>query len=234
MANEFQLGGVVPWGREADEYEALFALSDVPASARVLDCGGGPASFTAEWCARGRTVRAVDPLYAHDAATIQARFDATRSAMDEGMRRAHARFVWAFYPSEDAVVARRERALARFLADRARHPERYVAGGLPRLPFADAAFDLVLCSHFLFLYSDELSLELHVASLHEMLRVGAEVRVFPLQDMQGEPSRHLETAIAALRAHARVERVAVPFEFQRGANQMLRLRRGRDSLTDRA
>jgi SAM-dependent methyltransferase len=225
MANEFRLDGVVPWGREADEYEALFALGDVPASARVLDCGGGPASFTAEWRARGRRVTAADPLYAFESAAIRARFDAARAPMREGMARAHAEFVWEFYESEDEVVTRRERALARFCADRDAHPERYVAASLPVLPFASDSFELVLCSHLLFLYSAELSLELHVESLREMLRVGAEVRVFPLLDLDGAPSRHLEPALAALRAEARAERVTVPFEFRRGSREMLRVTR---------
>jgi hypothetical protein len=63
MANEFRLDGIVPWGREAEEYELFLALEDLPSSARVLDCGGGPASFTAEWSGRGRVVRAADPIY---------------------------------------------------------------------------------------------------------------------------------------------------------------------------
>jgi hypothetical protein len=150
MAHEFELDGVVPWGREADEYEAFFALGDVPPAARVLDCGGGPASFTAEWRARGRRVTAADPLYRFDTAAIRARFAATQSSMRLGMERAHAHFVWEFYPSADAVVARRARALEGFAADRASHPGRYVAAALPVLPFRNGAFDLVLCSHFLF------------------------------------------------------------------------------------
>src|SRR5262249_2608381 len=163
MVKEFELGGIVPWGREADEYEAFFALGDVPPDAHVLDCGGGPASFTAEWCARGRRVTAADPLYRFATASIRARFEATREPMRLGMERARGHFAWSFYASEDAVVARRARALERFADDRASHPGRYVAAALPLLPFSAAAFELVLCSHFLFLYSADLSTELHVA-----------------------------------------------------------------------
>jgi ubiquinone/menaquinone biosynthesis C-methylase UbiE len=132
-------------------------------------------------------------------------------------------FAWDFYPSEDAVVTRRARALERFSADRTSHPSRYVAAALPLLPFADAAFDLVLCSHFLFLYSAELTTGLHVAALREMLRVGRELRVFPLLDLEGTSSAHLEPALAALEGEAHAQRVPVPFEFRRGAREMLRL-----------
>ena len=64
MSNDFDFGGAVPpWGRSAAEYEAFFALSDVPPSARILDCGGGPSSFAAEWSRNGRYVVAADPMY---------------------------------------------------------------------------------------------------------------------------------------------------------------------------
>ena len=42
---------------------------------------------------------------------------------------------------------------------------RYLAVELPSLPFQDQAFQLALCSHFLFLYSDQFSLEFHVNSM---------------------------------------------------------------------
>lgn len=224
MSREFRLEGVVPWGREAEEYESFFALGDVPPAAHMLDCGGGPSSFTAQRSAGGPGVRAVDPIYALGQAAIRARFEATREPMLEGMKNARGRFVWNYYPSPEAVVARREKALEAFLADRARHPERYVAAALPALPFAAASFDVAVCSHLLFLYSDELSLALHVESLREMLRVAREARVFPLLDMTGKPSRHLVPALSALADEVTAERVAVPFEFQRGATHMLRLR----------
>ena len=51
---------------------------------------------------------------------------------------------------------------------------------MPDLPFDDGAFDLALSSHLLFLYSEQFDLGFHVRALEEMLRVAAEVRVFPL------------------------------------------------------
>ena len=72
---------------------------------------------------------------------------------------------------------------------------------------------------------DDLDEDTHVSALLELLRVSHEVRVFPLQDMQGNPSCHLEPVFNRLDSQARVEKVDVPFEFQRGATQMLRLTR---------
>ena len=97
---------------------------------------------------------------------------------------------------------------------------------MPALPFGDCSFDLALSSHLLFLYSEQLDIAFHLDSLREMLRVAGEVRVFPLLQIGGAPSPHVAAAAAALRSDgvdASVE--PVPYEFQRGGNRMLRLRR---------
>ena len=49
--------------------------------------------------------------------------------------------------------------------------------------------------------------------------------IFPLLALGGQPSPHVEPVAAMLRArghHVSIE--AVPYEFQRGGNQMLRVR----------
>jgi len=227
MSRDFNLGGKVPpWGRNAAEYEAFFSLDEIAASARVLDCGSGPASFAAEWSSQGRFVVAADPIYQQPGDEIAADFEPTAVRMLEGTRKAYDRFSWTHYKSPEDVVERRRETLRRFIADfqAADRVGRYVAARLPDLPFSAASFDPVLCAHMLFLYSDELDLDLHIASLREMLRVGREVRVFPLLDMQGERSKHLEPAMRDLETIAHAELVRVPFEFRRGDSFMLRLR----------
>ncbi len=106
-----------------------------------------------------------------------------------------------------------------------RREGRYLAASLPSLPFRSGEFDLALCSHLLFFYSDPLSLEFHRAALRELCRVASEVRVFPLVDVNAETSAYLDPMLAELtRAGIGVEVRSVPYEFQRGANQMLRIR----------
>ncbi|MGF1625795.1 MAG: class I SAM-dependent methyltransferase [Alphaproteobacteria bacterium] len=226
MSKEFDLAGVVPWGRTAEEYEAFLDLADVRPQARVLDCGGGPSSFTAEWAEAGRPVAAVDPLYVLDRTEIRAGFEAAVEPMRHGLEAARDRFVWSYYRSPEQVIALRRTALERFCTDREAAPTgRYIHGALPALPFADDAFDLVLCSHLLFLYSDRLDRAFHVAGLREMLRVAPEVRLFPLNDLDGAPSAHLEPVLAALAGEVEAARVPVGFEFQQGARDMLRVTR---------
>jgi hypothetical protein len=103
---------------------------------------------------------------------------------------------------------------------------RYRNETLPHLRFGGGAFDLALCSHLLFLYSDALSLEFHLAAIEEMCRVAGEARVFPLLGAYGEPSPYLVPVVHRLRELGYgVERRRVPYEFLRGADEMLSVTR---------
>lgn len=226
---EFDLGGIVPWGRRFSEYEAFFGLEGLNRCAPVLDAGGGPSSFAAEARARGIEVVSVDPLYQLPTREIERRFEQTAATMRVEMHRAAYRFNWAFYGSENAVHRLRREALKLFLDDfpAGLAERRYVAASLPVLPFADCSFRLALVSHLLFLYGDQLDFAFHLAALRELLRVALEVRVFPLINLDGLPSSHLPGVMNVLRGEGvEVALVDVPFEFQKGATRMLVLRRG--------
>jgi hypothetical protein len=224
---QFELGGVVPWGRRLAEYQAFFDLGDLRGHGAIVDVGAGPSSFAAEACRLGAEVTAVDPVYAHGADEIRSRFEATRGTIVDGVRRAEARFVWTRYGSPEGMLKVRQEALELFLEDfKGLRGARYVVGSLPTLPFADDAFGLALVSHLLFLYAEELSEAFHVAAMRELLRIAPEVRAFPLIELEGAPSRHLDRVREALSAEGHESAlIDVPFEFQRGATQMLRITR---------
>lgn len=224
---EFRLDGIVPWGRRLWEYRAFFVLEEADLRGPVLDVGSGPSSFAAEASVAGARVTAVDPLYALPGEAIAQRFEETRGAMMEGMRQARYRFCWSHYGSPDAIEKIRREALALFLADyECEGARRYVEASLPRLPFSDSDFRLALSSHLLFLYGDDLDFAFHLDALHELLRVADEVRVFPLLNLDGRPSSHLPGVLTHFaREGMRPELVPVPYEFQKGATKMLRLRR---------
>jgi len=59
-----RLNEIVPWGRSRAEYALMFRLAESDLTAGVLDCGGGPASFTAELSAESFRAVSVDPIYA--------------------------------------------------------------------------------------------------------------------------------------------------------------------------
>jgi len=225
----FTLSSVVPWGRSFDEYQRMFALTAADLGGRVLGCGDGPASFNAEATRQGAQIVSCDPLYQFSAAQIRRRIDETAPDVLEQARQNAHEFVWdEAIPDVDALRRVRMTAMAAFLEDfeTGRGQGRYVDAGLPSLPFADGAFDLALCSHFLFLYSQQLDEAFHHQALRELCRVARDVRIFPLVALGGRPSSHLgpvRVAMARDGWHTSIERV--PYEFQRGGNEMLRLRR---------
>lgn len=232
----FELKHVVPWGRSFDEYRRMFALSESELHGRLLGCGDGPAAFNCEATKRGSQIVSCDPLYQYDGAQVRARIDATFAEILEQTRRNHADFIWREIPDIDALGRVRTAAMQQFLADypSGRNSGRYVAAALPTLPFADSEFDLALCSHLLFLYTEHLSREFHVQSTLELCRVATEVRIFPLVTLKAQRSPYVDDVIAAVEAHGCAATVAsVDYEFQRGANQMLRIIRDDAGLQPR-
>ncbi len=225
----FTLDRVVPWGRSFTEYQQLFALTPADLDGRILGCGDGPAAFNAEATRRGVRVVSCDPLYAFSRAEIETRIAATCDTVLEQTRRHADQFVWGHgLASIDELGQIRMRAMRTFLEDydAGKAARRYVEASLPALPFGDRAFDLALCSHLLFLYSKQLDELFHRASIGELCRVAAEVRVFPLLSLDGSRSPFVDACLAEARAagiEGTIERV--DYEFQRGGNEMLRLRR---------
>jgi hypothetical protein len=130
--------------------------------------------------------------------------------------------------SVEELAELRMRAMRDFLID---YPDgkasgRYVDAELPHLPFADASFDLALCSHFRFLYTTHLDSTFHDAAIREICRVAAEVRVVPLLTLDGRRSAHVDDAADTLRRSGfDVRTDTVSYEFQRGGNQMPRISR---------
>ena len=218
------LNEVVPWGRSFAEYRRMFDLTPADLAGAILGCGDGPASFNAEATALGHRVVSCDPAYAFSADAIRGRVEACYEAVVGAARRNAHRFVWDIFRDADELGRARMAAMRLFLADykRGRADGRYVAAALPHLPFADGRFDLCLCSHLLFLYSEQLDYPFHLAALREMARVAAEVRVFPLLGLDGRPSPHVEPVQKALREEGMTVTLRnVPYEFQKGGNSMM-------------
>ena len=217
---------IVPWGRSRREYELMFGLSSVDLSRGVLDCGGGPAGFTAELSASGLRAVSIDPIYAYSGLEIQARFEKVVEPMMAQVRATPEDWIWSFHRDPEDLCANRRATLQRFLADydQGLQENRYIAGELPALPLDSASFGLAVCSHLLFLYSDLLSEDFHIRAVTELCRVAGEVRIFPLLTLARKPSPHLAAVQAAVFSEGMAsEIVRVDYEFQRGGNEMLRI-----------
>lgn len=220
----FTLDKVVPWGRSYDEYVSMFDLAKAELGLRILGCGDGPAAFNSVLSQRGGHIVSVDPIYAFDEGQIRVRIAETYETVMAQTRQNHSNFIWGVIPSVEQLGSLRMAAMETFLADfeLGKLEGRYIDGELPSLPFASGQFDIALSSHFLFLYSAHFSAEFHLQAIQEMLRVSREVRVFPLLTLDGSLSSHLSFVSEHLSCQGfNVQIKNVPYEFQRGGNQML-------------
>jgi len=222
----FTLDQVVPWGRSFAEYQRMFALTESDLRLSILGWGDGPASFNAEATRRGARVISSDPIYAWNVADIRDRIARTFDQILDQTRRNADEFVWDSIQSVEQLGQIRMAAMEAFLDDfePGRVEGRYVPAALPTLPFADTSFDLALCSHFLFLYGRQLDAAFHLSAIREMCRVATEVRIFPVLVLGGGVSPHVDRSVDDLRASGFAVSIDdVPYEFQRGGNQMLRI-----------
>jgi hypothetical protein len=223
------LDQVVPWGRSLDEYVRMFGLAETELALKIVDCAGGPASFNCEMHRAGRNVISADPIYAFSATDIARRIDETRETILSKTAESRENFAWDEVQSIEHLGEIRMQAMKLFLADfpDGLEERRYVPAELPQLPFGDREFDLALCSHFLFTYSHLLPLEFHLDGVRELCRVASEARVFPLIPNFGYAhSPHLHPLTERLTSEGyRCEIRKVPYEFQKGGNEMLRITR---------
>lgn len=218
------LDRVVPFGRSKTEYELMFALTESDRLKSIIGIGDGPASFNAEMTAAGYQVTSIDPIYQLIGSEIKSRFDACVDTIIEQVRNTPNNWVWSYHKSPEDLRANREKAIAIFLEDydRGKIEGRYLNAELPKLYFQDKQFQLALCSHFLFLYSEHLSFEFHLESIRELCRIAEEVRIFPLLNLAQARSPYIEEICNTLAKEGiNSEIIPVPYELQKGGNQAI-------------
>jgi hypothetical protein len=192
----------------------------------VLDVAGGVSSFCAEANNLGIRVTAFDPIYSLSLEKIRERSDPDLESVYQSIGLVPT-YRWGFYKNPDYMRALRERAPAIFSSDFKSHPERYVAGELPRLPFAAGDFDLTLVSYLLFAYQDRFKYEFHRDSILEIMRVTrGEARVYPTVTFEAQPSEYIPMLQSdpALQAFE-FKKIETDFEFLANSNSYLRVTR---------
>jgi hypothetical protein len=219
-----KLEKVVPFGRTLDEYIKMFNLSESDLRKNILGVGDGPASFNAEATKIGVKVTSIDPIYQFSGKEILARFNDVVDNIIEQVRATPNDWVWSYHKSPDDLKNNRMRAIAQFIRDydQGKQEGRYQIGELPTLNFSNREYDLALCSHFLFLYSDHYDYWFHYNSIVEILRVSQEVRIFPLLTLMLQRSPHLDRLIQELSQKGyKITFQKVQYELQKGGNEML-------------
>ena len=223
-----QLDNVVPFGRSFDEYVRMFNLTDKDRQKSVLSVADGPASFNAEGTRLGHCIKSVDPLYCFDSNEIKQRFETVVDDIMSQIKSTPNDWVWDYHRSPSELRKNRETAIQKFCQDfeQGNTEGRYDIGELPQLKYPDSSYDLGLCSHFLFLYSQQFDHTFHLNAICEMLRVCQEVRIFPLLTLNQQPSPHLAFVLASLMDMGyQCEIQLVDYELQRNGNKMLKITR---------
>lgn len=217
---------VVPWGRLFEEYVDMFGLSSSNLDKSILGCGDGPASFNSTMNKKNKKVVSIDPIYQLSKEDIEKRIEETYEIVLSQTSQNKDKFVWTKIKDVAELGDIRMKAMKEFLDDYnlGKTEKRYIFAELPTLPFKDLQFDLALSSHFLFLYTDNLSLDFHMKAIDEMLRVSKEVRIFPILDVNVERSPYVDKVIEKYNKEGFIaEEVEVNYEFQKGGNKMLRI-----------
>ncbi|MDZ8024642.1 MAG: SAM-dependent methyltransferase [Nostoc sp. DedQUE11] len=220
------LDKVVPFGRSMDEYIKMFNLTNADLNKRIIGVGDGPASFNAEMTRQGKSVVSIDPLYQFSGDQILQRFNEVVDNIINQVKATPNDWVWSYHKSPDDLRHNRVRAIQEFISDydNGKNTNRYIFGELPNLAYHNQEFDIALCSHLLFLYSDHLDYDFHLNSVGEMLRIAQEIRIFPLITLMQKPSQHLEKIIKYYTNKSyKIDIEKVEYELQPGGNKMLKI-----------
>lgn len=223
----FKLNSVVPWGRNMDEYTAMFRLSPEDMSKKIAGFGDGPASFNYEAAQKGFSVTSFDPIYQFSKAELQQRIEEVRTTVMQQTRENADNYIWTNIKSPDELENMRMSAMRLFLEDyeRGKAEKRYVYHSLPdRLPVDENTFDIGLSSHFLLMYTG-LGYDFHIRAMTEMLRVCREIRIFPILDLDAKETELAARVIEYFKKNYRAQIIKTEYEFQKGGDKLLTVKK---------
>lgn len=228
--NLFELNSIYFFGRPYAELLQCFGLAEVSLAGKsVLECPSGPSSFVAEANERGIDATGVDPLFYRSQEAIRDLALADFRVMFDQIKERPHKFVRRTYDSIEQAERVRKAGLLRFLEDYliGKALGRYREGALPYLEFNDRSFDVVLCGHLLFIYSESLDLEFHRSAFRELCRVAKEeVRIHPIVDNGSERYPHLDELLHLADSLGFESCIQdVDHEFFAGTNRTLVLKR---------
>ena len=139
-------------------------------------------------------------------------------------------YIWDHYHDIGELLKARKLPLQKFLTDYhvGSIKNRYVYAKLPKLPFRDKDFDIVLSGNLLFYYHDVLNYEFHLKTILEFIRVSSkEVKIFPVVTPNGKLPLFFDRLIRDLRrlttTSLNYEITDVKYHFRKGVNKMILL-----------
>ncbi|HZD36061.1 MAG TPA: hypothetical protein VE130_12725 [Nitrososphaeraceae archaeon] len=196
---------------------------------KILDCPSGSSSFVFEANRLGIKAVGRDPLFGASLKTLVKKGTEDINRVIEIVQSVPQLYNWHFYKSIEGLREYRTRALRGFISDyhKGLSEKRYIKGSMPKLPFRDKTFDIVLSGHFLFTYAYRFDFDFHLPSILELFRVSnKEVRIYPLQQgIIAQPYKQMTKLLNSLRnLGIDYEIRKVRFEFQKGSGKVLCLK----------
>lgn len=168
-----------------------------------------------------------DLIYQFSKEDIEKRIEEVRITVMQQMRKNMDNYVWKYIKCLEELENTRMSAMKMFLSDyeKGKAEGRYVFHELlNKLPYEADYFDIGLSSHFLLMYTS-LGYDFHIASMTEMLRVCKEIRIFPIVDLNTNETDLIKNVINYFQKDYNVEIVKTEYEFQKGDNKLLIIRK---------
>ncbi|MGE4350070.1 MAG: hypothetical protein AB7D28_09925 [Candidatus Berkiella sp.] len=219
------IAGVTALGFGLSEYIKMFGLTEHELNMRILDCRAGASSFTSDMYQKKKHVTACDPLYQLPVDELKKLVNHASEELKTTFKEGTEKF--SILPEKaQEYLNLIESGTKNFFSDFSigLSEGRYCYDSLPTLSFRDGQFGLALVCHYLFTFSEQLSLSYHVASIEELIRVANEVRIFPLVTTKGQLSPYVGEVVAKLQSLSYgVEIRGVEYELQKQGNAMLRI-----------
>lgn len=219
----FKLKNVVPWGRNFREYVNMFNLTENDLTKKIAGFGDGPASFNYEATEKGYDVVSFDPIYQFSKEELTKRIEDVRIIVMKQMKENMDNYIWKNIKNLDELENLRMSAMRLFLLDYecGKSENRYIVHTLPeKLPYNDDYFDIGLSSHFLLMYTS-LGYDFHIKAITEMLRVCREIRIFPVVDLDANKTSLISDVLDYFTNHYNTKIVTTNYEFQKGENKLL-------------
>jgi hypothetical protein len=222
---------IVVWSRSFDEYKRFFQLTKNDLKKKILCAADGASSFNAEASKQNAQVTSFDPIYQLSPNAMLELIYESRDYISPKVLENKNDYVWNYFNSPEHLCDHRMSTMLQFLEDykQTSAEHRYVPTELPAPAFQAQSFDLVLVSHLLFLYSEQLSLEFHIQSIENLLIIANEVRIYPLHCNLGGISPYLDPVIEFFKEKEfLVQLISVDYEVAKGSNKMLKIARKND------
>lgn len=113
----FQLSSVVPWGRNMEEYKAMFLLNEEDMKKKIAGFGDGPASFNFEAHCLGYDITSYDPIYQFTKNELEKRIEDVRAVVMKQMSENRENYIWTKIHSLEELEQIRMEAMKLFLND---------------------------------------------------------------------------------------------------------------------